>query len=268
MRGKIDFLKGTTRNLLTQNQNFIDGLRLTWLSNSTLQIETGQCYNSTNQSFMQVTAAITVNIANVGVNGRDGGAEAANTWYYVYLIKNPLTNVVAGLLSTGYPAPTTLPAGYTIFRLLGAIRNNQVSSIYNFYMHGNGRDREVLYRNSVDLNSDTVGVPSTGLRIGRYTAIGNVAFGAAGSAINAANLIPISLTRLGIFESLSTKASYGFCENLISLRTIYVIVSVVYITVDFELSTDVNGNIAYESTLAVAGQDDMSIAVRGYRFTL
>ena len=73
---------------------------------------------------MKVAADTDVLITTSGVNGRDAGSEAADTWYYIWLIKqtaSPFT--VAGLLSTSSTSPT-MPSGYTHKRLIGAVRND------------------------------------------------------------------------------------------------------------------------------------------------
>jgi len=71
---------------------------------------------------------LSLSLASTGANGRDGGSEAANTWYAVYVIYNPTTNTVAGLLSTSATSPT-LPSGYIFFRRVGWVRNNASSNL-------------------------------------------------------------------------------------------------------------------------------------------
>ena len=80
---------------------------------------------------VNVTADITVS----GVNGLDTGAEAASTWYAVWLIYNPTTSTVASLLSTNFTSPT-MPAGYTKKRRVGAVRNNSASNFFYFEQLG------------------------------------------------------------------------------------------------------------------------------------
>lgn len=72
---------------------------------------------------------LTVNIATSGANGLDTGAEAASTPYYTYVIYNPATVTVAGLLSASATSPT-LPSGYTYYRRVGAVLNNSSSNLY------------------------------------------------------------------------------------------------------------------------------------------
>lgn len=79
---------------------------------------------------------LTLDITASGANGLDAGAEAADTWYSIWVIHNPTTATTAGLLSTSEDAPT-MPAGYTKKRRVGWVRNDDSSDFRKFYMVGN-----------------------------------------------------------------------------------------------------------------------------------
>lgn len=64
------------------------------------------------------TADITVS----GVNGLDTDSEAVSTWYYIWIISNDTTTSTGAILSTSATSPT-LPAGYTLARLVSAVYN-------------------------------------------------------------------------------------------------------------------------------------------------
>lgn len=81
------------------------------------------------------TVSVTVDITVAGANGLDAGAEAASTWYAVWLIFNPSTSTVASLLSTSFSAPI-MPAGYTKKRRVGAVRNDAASNFLPFMQRG------------------------------------------------------------------------------------------------------------------------------------
>lgn len=66
---------------------------------------------------------VTINSAASGANGLDTGTSVANTWYSVWVIYNPNTTTVAGLLSASATAPT-LPAGYTFYARFGWVRTD------------------------------------------------------------------------------------------------------------------------------------------------
>ena len=72
----------------------------------------------------------TVDVTVSGVNGRDAGNEAANTWYHVWAIAKP-DNTINLLLSISATAPV-LPSGYTRKSRIGAIRNNGSSNFFTF----------------------------------------------------------------------------------------------------------------------------------------
>lgn len=69
----------------------------------------------------------------VGTNqgGLNTGAEAANTWYEVHLIRRPDTGVVDVMFTTTANR-ATLPANYTQQRRIGWIRNDASSNILAF----------------------------------------------------------------------------------------------------------------------------------------
>lgn len=78
-----------------------------------------------------------VRLANVSVtasnltlgaaNGLDAGVNTISTWYSAWVIYNPVTNVVASLLSTSATAPT-MPAGYTFKARVGWNRTDATAS--------------------------------------------------------------------------------------------------------------------------------------------
>lgn len=75
----------------------------------------------------------TATITTVGLNGRDAGSEAANTWYWVYVISDGST--VGVLFSTSATAPT-MPGAYTYKMLVGVVRNNASSNFIDFNQDG------------------------------------------------------------------------------------------------------------------------------------
>lgn len=71
---------------------------------------------------------LTIDLTASGANGLDTGVEAVSTWYSVWVIYNPTTSTTAGLFSTSATAPT-MPAGYTLKRLVGWARNDGSGNI-------------------------------------------------------------------------------------------------------------------------------------------
>lgn len=85
---------------------------------------------------VDLASDLTLDITVSGKNGLDTGIEASNTWYYVWLIYDPATQEIAGLLSASVASPT-LPSGFTKKRLVGAVRNDGSSDFIRFKQCGN-----------------------------------------------------------------------------------------------------------------------------------
>ena len=115
---------------------FYRGLSIETVSVTQLVIFQGaQIGMDDGSEIVTVGSNITIDINNpVGnINALDAGSEAANTWYYIYLITDGVTP--AGLLSASSAAPT-LPVGYTKKRLVGAVRNDGSSDFRSFIQNG------------------------------------------------------------------------------------------------------------------------------------
>ena len=105
-----------------------------------IQISTGFARNSDNSSDLVIASPQNVNITT----HLDVGTETSNTWYHVFIIHNPVADTYQGLFSLSATAPT-LPAGYTKFRRLGAIKNDLSSDFLEFFQFGNKNNVETRY---------------------------------------------------------------------------------------------------------------------------
>lgn len=76
------------------------------------------------------------NVGGTGANKLDTGAVAADTWYHIWVIFNPATNTLAGLLSLSSTAPT-MPSGYTFKALVGAIITDGAADFIPITQEGN-----------------------------------------------------------------------------------------------------------------------------------
>jgi len=74
-------------------------------------------------------------ITTAGVNGRDAGSEAANTWYHIWAIAKA-DGTLDTLFSTSASSPT-MPTDYIYKGYLGAVRNDAGSDFVEFAQHGN-----------------------------------------------------------------------------------------------------------------------------------
>lgn len=123
----------------------ISALGLSFTSVSTATVGRGSCRADNNIDNIVSSGALIANIASAGANGLDTGAEAANTWYAVWLIGDPTgMNPVASLLSASFTAPT-FPMGYTVKRRIGAVRNNGSSDFIPFVQRWKGQTRRYWY---------------------------------------------------------------------------------------------------------------------------
>lgn len=108
---------------------YMDGCAPTYISATTVRIGLGSCRSDDDTLNIDVTSTIDIVITTVGVNGRDSAtAEAASTWYSVWVISDSTgVNVEAGLFGTSATAPT-LPSGYDVKRRIGWVRNDASSN--------------------------------------------------------------------------------------------------------------------------------------------
>lgn len=73
--------------------------------------------------------------AGSGGGALDAGSLAASTWYHVFLINNPATTAVDVIVSLSATVPT-LPAGFTQYKRIGAIRTDASSNVLAFKQVG------------------------------------------------------------------------------------------------------------------------------------
>lgn len=141
----------TTRVLTVQDKNgtisYLDdlvsvigaanSLTASRASASTIDIDATELVlkNSSGSAVLAESVNLTLDITASGANGLDTGAEASGTWYYGWVIYNPTTDTVAGLLSTSSSAPT-MPSGYTFKALVTAARNDGSSNFLAYRQFG------------------------------------------------------------------------------------------------------------------------------------
>lgn len=129
------------------SRNEIYGLKLA--SNaispaSRVDIGVGYCRSDDNTEKIGVPGNLVADITVSGAGGLDTGMEAANTWYYVWVVKNLATGIAAGLFSMSSVAPT-MPAGYAKKRRIGVVKNDGSSNLLTFRQSGRRNDREYQY---------------------------------------------------------------------------------------------------------------------------
>jgi len=126
-------------------KNYIDGLKISYVTASSINIESGECRTSLNECDIIVPSTLTADITTSGKDGLDTGTESGDTWYAIFVICDKAdVNTPASLLSLSANSPT-LPSGYDTFRRIGWVRNNGSSNFIEFLQRGTGRDRKISY---------------------------------------------------------------------------------------------------------------------------
>ena len=124
------------------NRHFINELTMSRPLAAAVKLHPGQCTDSTNSVYMDLTASVTLDITTTGIDALDTGAEASNTWYAVYVVSG--ASGMGGLLSTNETSPT-MPAGYTYKRRVGWTYNHSDGDLQNFVQGGYGRERQYYW---------------------------------------------------------------------------------------------------------------------------
>ena len=122
-------------------RSYLAGLTLSTAGASpNFSVAAGVAADSTNAAMITLAAAMTKTTAawtaGSGNGALDTGTILANTWYGIYLIRRPDTGVVDVLISGGVPNPTSLPASYTQYRRIGAVKTNGSSQWIKFSQFG------------------------------------------------------------------------------------------------------------------------------------
>lgn len=146
-------------------------------ANNDIDVSVGECTDGAGGSVMKLTSAITKRLdANwaVGTNqgGLDTSSEANSTWYYIWLIMRVDTGVVDVLFSASSTAPT-MPANYTLKRLIGCLYNDgsgNIRAMDTYEMSGGGLevrwdapvlDVSLAATLTTTARTDTMSVPPT-----------------------------------------------------------------------------------------------------------
>lgn len=108
-------------------------------SSATFAVAAGRAADSTGLYNIALASALskTTSAWAAGTNqgALDTGVIAINTWYHVFVIKNPTTGVSDVLISTNVSAPT-MPSGYTLKRRIGSLLTNSSSQWVSFTQFG------------------------------------------------------------------------------------------------------------------------------------
>ncbi len=143
---------------------YINGLKLAYVSATTMTVTAGSCRNSTNVNDISVglalnvaatqtgvepvdaaTGTVTINTAATGAAGLDIGAMANDTFYAVYAIGDSFgIEPGSAIISANLTSPL-LPAGYDMSFRIGFIKSSGAAAILPFRQDGVGLDRWMWY---------------------------------------------------------------------------------------------------------------------------
>jgi hypothetical protein len=111
-----------------------DGLKLSKISSSIIGISPGTL-SLTSGDILLLDSPLAKSLNSLWSAGNSGGMDTGfvdvNTWYYVWLILNPTTDVTDALISMEETAPH-MPSGYSVGVRLGAFKTNGSSNIIGF----------------------------------------------------------------------------------------------------------------------------------------
>ncbi len=150
--------------IVNARQAYINGLKLAYLTATTMTVTAGRCGNSTNINDISVglplnvaatqtgelpvdagTGTVTINTAAHGVAGLDIGAMANDTFYAVYAIGDSYGNNPGSACISANLVSPLLPAGYDMSFRIGFIKSNGSAQILPFRQDGCGLDRWMWY---------------------------------------------------------------------------------------------------------------------------
>jgi hypothetical protein len=101
-----------------------------------ITLSVGGALDDTHSAWMKLSSTLTKQIDAAwaegdAAGGLDSGTVANSTWYYIWLIKNLSSGTVDALFSTSSSSPT-MPSGYSLKRLVGAVLTDGSANIYGF----------------------------------------------------------------------------------------------------------------------------------------
>jgi hypothetical protein len=150
--------------IVNARQYYINGLKLAYLTSTTMTVTAGRVGNSSGLNDISVglplnvaatqtgvlpvdagTGTVTINTAATGAAGLDTGAMANNTFYAVYAIGDSYGNEPgSALISANLSAPL-LPGGYDMYFRIGYIKSSGAAAILPFRQDGCDLDRWMWY---------------------------------------------------------------------------------------------------------------------------
>lgn len=124
---------------------YVNGLGVSWVSNTALSVALGQCRDSTNTVDLVLGVSTTINSAIKGVNGLDTGILAGSSTYAIYVIGDSRGFKPVGCIMSLSATVPILPSGYDCFRRVGWSITDSTPHILYLEQVGSGLTREYWY---------------------------------------------------------------------------------------------------------------------------
>ena len=149
----VDLCAGKT-DAAAYPHDFVSGGETYTATSNTVKIKPGSWRSDDGSADLNAVFELTVDRTAEGAGGLDHSTPAAaDTWYFIWVILNPITGEAAGLLSQSFTDPT-LPSGYTKKRRVGSVFNYS-ANLREFWSFGKGREKKVFYeRDFIYYNQD------------------------------------------------------------------------------------------------------------------
>ncbi len=175
--------------------------------NTKLDVGTGTMLDSTGTFQVGLDAAVTINAANVGLNGIDTGVLEASKVYAVYIVCDPVSLQPSGaMISLSYTQPY-LPTGYGFFALVGFVTTDAtVHFLKGYWSAGNSARRTFTYD-----------APIIALTAGASTSYAGVALTAFVPAVNNTNVTTYMLFAANAAGNVANLQSYNGVGDQVSL---------------------------------------------------
>ncbi len=134
-----------TTPIVNAGVKYVNGLAIAKTAAKTISMAAGAARDVTNTNDIVLSAPVTVNGANVGINGVDVAALVASNFYAVYVVADSNEyQPTGGLLSLDFEQPN-LPGGYDMYRRVGWILTDGSADILQFWQYGEGQERTYYY---------------------------------------------------------------------------------------------------------------------------
>lgn len=149
------------------------GLNIPSPNNLSVNIIQGACRDSTNVNDIVSNSSINISVTANGINGLDTGTLTTNTVYAVHIIGDSSNYHPAAALISLSPLFPTMPVGYDMYRRIGWITTETVSSVIQpktMWQSGTGTSRTYYYNNPISVLSG--GTATTFTNVSLANAVG------------------------------------------------------------------------------------------------